>query len=1212
MAATAIWAAMSTDGAGSVHPFFRRGNGTHNELPGPDFVDEVEEQSTEVEHYDGSSEEKPRAKRSRKSKAQLEADSDGKKQKTLLDLVKPKALLSTIAPSNLVQDLPALVSSDPAVKTSRRKRRRISHPESDHDEDFQDVANPASSTTWSTTDQIDYTAPARYPSSPRVIIPASSPVAASPTASAAVNATTEQTTIRPKKVLRLNASGKFSSPVTRKQMPEKSCPASLERKGRPRKSRNVTLPQQMMVVVSYGITGSGMGTRINRILTGEARTALESPHKATQKKPRTPRKSNKLLHPLFGGKPKEQPKPMKLESPKRLTATTPGKLRRQILADRPPDLRREVPYAIGSALLKDRLMVKHPGAKEPLWPNRQSMHVRGLAIDNVLSGCAIQSSLTDHKRKRKVAQMPFQVADSVLHRFGAKLRPEPERALRMDGLQEPPQALRVPARLLITGQQIRQRITTELQATLNGVDLAAQSKLQLTPSPQITHPSLLSLWGRIPHTLSAFDELRGENVSWPQKYAPQIADTVLQPAHEMQVLKSWLTSLTVTAVEQGGPPNVKAPVMGHVRPRKKRTRKLDDLDDFLVDDDSIVRDMDELADPEDPPVTAGSAKGLRSIVQSGVQGTKLSNAILLSGPSGCGKTAAAYAVARELGFKVFEISPCERRSGKDVLDKIGDMTENHLVRHHGLDAGELSRAEEPNKELLEEAFQRDLASGRHGKMNTFFTPQVAAKKAAVPRVKAMTSKAQAKPVDAIEQVLKKPPKNQQQSLILLEEVDILFKDDKEFWNTIFRLILSSKRPFIMTCNDEDMVPLQAMDLHAILRFTPPPTDLATDYLLLLAASEGHVLKRAAVTRLYEAKDRDLRASITELDFWCQMAVGDPKGGLGWIYQRWPLGSDVDHQGLKLRVVSDGTYQQGVGSSSEAGLGKQDQILWAWQEHGVDPTTALTLRALHDANEFAQNPVDRLASLKWHSRYADTVSALAEFASPAFAEETTVDTTTPEMPDKARHHYIEGLPLLQTDECADYEHLSQQMVVASVSALARSRESIHTTSVHEQAPRPIYPSSPPLTRQAFAVFDPISTAPDAGLTTTPNLLQSVFDCPLSILATDLAPYVRSIVQYDLALEDQRDRLDHMIGAEGIEGRKSKRARTTRAARSAVEGSQRASTRRERWFDKRLDLPGVLRTGGAEWPKTVLGWPASTAAGSVDGSDAPASSGESAAI
>jgi hypothetical protein len=92
-----------------------------------------------------------------------------------------------------------------------------------------------------------------------------------------------------------------------------------------------------------------------------------------------------------------------------------------------------------------------------------------------------------------------------------------------------------------------------------------------------------------------------------------------------------------------------------------------------------------------------------------------------------------------------------------------------------------------------------------------------------------------------------------------------------------------------------------------------------------------------------------------------------------------------------------------------------------------------------------------------------------------------------------------------------------------------------------------------------------------------MLQSVFDGPLTSIALDIAPYVRSIVRYDEDLAEHRDQLNTLLS----DGRGAKKARTTRAARSALEGGQRASTRREKWFVGELDVEAILATAGEGW-------------------------------
>jgi hypothetical protein len=50
----------------------------------------------------------------------------------------------------------------------------------------------------------------------------------------------------------------------------------------------------------------------------------------------------------------------------------------------------------------------------------------------------------------------------------------------------------------------------------------------------------------------------------------------------------------------------------------------------------------------------------------------------------------------------------------------------------------------------------------------------------------------------------------------------------------------------------------------------------------------------------------------DLNFWCRFGVGSIKGGLDWYLPRAHGGRDFDESGDALRVVSEGTYQPGMG------------------------------------------------------------------------------------------------------------------------------------------------------------------------------------------------------------------------------------------------------------------------------------------------------------
>ncbi|QIW94604.1 hypothetical protein AMS68_000122 [Peltaster fructicola] len=911
------------------------------------------------------------------------------------------------------------------------------------------------------------------------------------TGSASINTQSVKPKTPPKKMLRLNASGRFSSPITNSTKAEEATSEQPKRRGRPRKSKEAPAPKQLVVRIHYATTqGSSTGDKIAQILASNLTIPLPQ-KQSVLKNPRTPRKPAKATHPFFADKPKATKLPKQI-SPRKTAAVTPGKLRMQAQFERGAPMDDIFPIA-ESALLKDRLMVKHPGAKEPLWPAKGMAHVRG-----DVSSTTFVPKLRLRKQKHRLPA----ANSSLLTEFARRLVPEPEPTIRADGFREPRADLRIPDKLLISGAEIASLALKEVKAPLAH---GPPDELALE-SVQPTHAAVEHVYRNIPSYLSAFDHLQSEHQSWTQKYAPERSELVLQSHREMQVLKSWLQSLAVNAVDVAKTdPATKS---AGVKRKKKRKTRHSELDDFIVDEGDDIRSLGTISDTENSS---------QSMVQSQVAGVRASNTVLISGPHGCGKTAAVYAVAKELQYRVFEISSSERRSGKDVFDKIGNVTENHIVKKHNADQPELPATEE--KDRVDAALRQDLESGRQGKMAAFFKPKAAQLPKSSP-----TEVVKAKVVKNVQHAIKRA-KDQQQSLILLEEVDILFKEDKEFWTTIFKLIQTSKRPFIMTRNDEDLVPVQALSLHAVLRFVPAEADTVIDYLLLVAAREGHLVERRAISSLWQDSGHDLRRSLTTLDFWCRMGVGDIRNGLGWMFQRWPLGSDLDAKGRPLRVVSKGTYLAGLGS-----------------RHRIETQAERTL-PYHD---------DQL-SLKDASIAAFTSSSV-----DILSKHDYIDPTLPELPPKQRAHYIEGLALLDGQEPSDYAHLQSDIQVTAASLA-------HDLYPHWHEPKE---ATRKLNRKNFASLDALAYPASSN---SVGMESSVLDGPFLPVVTEVAPYVRQVVRYEQLLQTQRTAI----------GGPTKRARTTRAARSALEGGQRQLTRREYWWDAAGDLSGVLATAGTDW-------------------------------
>ncbi len=596
---------------------------------------------------------------------------------------------------------------------------------------------------------------------------------------------------------------------------------------------------------------------------------------------------------------------------------------------------------------------RFPGAIAPIWPPQGMVHVgieaeRDFDIINVPQA----SNFLRTRPKMKDAAVHIPEREEILGPYADLVKSCREEKNRFhNDTNRRRSSTRHPVRRIMTGHElqhtVRQNISFRLpmpeklvRADYEDDDILVSSG----PSQAPAHTAVLQLYKTIASSLTAFDKFGCETQDWVHKYAPNSAEQVLQQGREAMLLRDWLQRLTVTSVESRNLEATKIKTssnkVGLNHSRKKRQKKSGDLEGFVVSSDEEAAQMDELADPDlDALSLQGHSFTKRSVLRAGdvigssgrpISSGRATNAVVISGPHGCGKTAAVYAAAKELNFEVFEITAGSRRSGKDLLDKVGDMTRNHLVNHahedNGSDDDEGDKASE-DMSLISDALKKDLESGRQGTMNSFFQTKPRGEK---------KLKAGAHKINTGHKPKEKPKKlsTQKQSMILLEEVDVLFEEDRQFWATTLELILQSKRPIVMTCTDESLLPLADLPLHAILRFTPPPETLATDYLLLIACNEGHLLQRPAVSALYRCKGYDLRASITELNFFCQMAIGDTKGGLEWMLIR-PSPPECHHeQGGLLRVVSEGTYLEGMGwvtcnnqeLLSEGWINRQSDIL----------------------------------------------------------------------------------------------------------------------------------------------------------------------------------------------------------------------------------------------------------------------------------------------
>ncbi|KAJ3802737.1 hypothetical protein GGU11DRAFT_481480 [Lentinula aff. detonsa] len=423
---------------------------------------------------------------------------------------------------------------------------------------------------------------------------------------------------------------------------------------------------------------------------------------------------------------------------------------------------------------------------------------------------------------------------------------------------------------------------------------------------------------------------------WADKWRPSRADHVLGNEEQAIFLRQWLCALEVHFITASTPPLVnnfaasqtsgkigkgKTKSTGTekrgtkrrnvIRAVDKRKRRRIDSDD---DDDSWIVYSDNMSEDESPPIDDfledinKSADGPpprlhRRLPRSSSFSTihfslnnnlsfqdRLTNTILLSGPNSSGKTAAVYACAEELGWEVFEVYPgVGKRSGANLDNLVGEVGKNHLVRKTRFRVGDSGTNVNADGSLIS-AF----ACG----------PEKNTKPVGIPndhreRSTSVTG------FGFVEELNDSQHNDHEatarQSLILIEEVDVLFKEDVNFWGSLISLIRDCKRPVILTCNDISLVPVADLPLQDVLHYQLCSTSAATSFLQALCCAEGYLLDREVLSRFYERPGLfeldpprlDLRRAIHNLQLWCPENIAGAETGEcdreieDMLYWDWP-------------------------------------------------------------------------------------------------------------------------------------------------------------------------------------------------------------------------------------------------------------------------------------------------------------------------------------
>lgn len=306
------------------------------------------------------------------------------------------------------------------------------------------------------------------------------------------------------------------------------------------------------------------------------------------------------------------------------------------------------------------------------------------------------------------------------------------------------------------------------------------------------HPSFLS----IPPKCSSSSSNRA---LWSDRYRPLRASEVIGNEVEATYLRDWLSALAVGGQHAKGSKIVRQVV-------KKPRSAL--VDGFIVDDLGLYGDApnseedgeDEfphLEDLPDPPISHDL--NARPDKYPSLA-SRLANTILLTGPTGSGKTAAVYAAAHELGWEVFEVyAGMGKRTAANLMKWVGELGKNHTVLpQDGKSQGTINDNEKKGKSrgrgkglssfFDKGSFQSSKFSLSRGIASDPIDIESNSESDKIPGTEAAN-------VSGGEAGIKF-----KESLLLIDEADILFEEEGSFWPAVIALASESRRPIVLTCN----------------------------------------------------------------------------------------------------------------------------------------------------------------------------------------------------------------------------------------------------------------------------------------------------------------------------------------------------------------------------------------------------------------------------
>lgn len=192
--------------------------------------------------------------------------------------------------------------------------------------------------------------------------------------------------------------------------------------------------------------------------------------------------------------------------------------------------------------------------------------------------------------------------------------------------------------------------------------------------------------------------------------------------------------------------------------------------------------------------------------------------MILLGPFGCGKTSSAMALCSELNINVIEINASSKRPGKKILNDLQEATQSHQVKNtDSKSTSSFFQKKNDNNYKIEDETNKKL------------------------------------------------------SLLLMEDIDIVFDDqDDGFISSLTTLVSSTKRPIILTSSDSNCLQIQKLiSQHSVIEFKSLSARVVSPWLQILCLIEGIYTDKKIIDQLLAWNKGDLRKTILQLQYWVQ-------------------------------------------------------------------------------------------------------------------------------------------------------------------------------------------------------------------------------------------------------------------------------------------------------------------------------------------------------